>query len=171
MCSGSNRKQYSNVRIQCKVEQYIAAQIRKMPPSLSLSLLTPRLPFPSPELSHLKYYKYYRIEQCPNGYAKVLHLYWDEIVHLNREQRLELAKEFLVESFREEKPNEAVYVMSIVHNAASYMPDWLDWMADNDPTLTVKAGVLGHSGSDIETTNMNRYKENVIVSHSFHLFD
>ena len=50
--------------------------------------------------------------------------------------------------------------MGIVHNAASYMPDLLDHMADTYPNLTVKNGVLGHK-SDIETTTMQQYKEHI----------
>ncbi|KAF7493701.1 Round spermatid basic protein 1-like protein [Sarcoptes scabiei] len=156
----------SNVRIQCKVNQYIATQIRKMPIALSLSLLTPRLPYPSSELLHLRYSKFYRVEHCPNGLAKILHLYWDEIAHLDREQMHELAVEFLTESFREEKPNVAVYVISIVHNAAAYMPDWLEWLSVKLPNLVVKTGVIGPSGSDIETTTMQKYHENVHKSYS-----
>ncbi|KAH9410309.1 round spermatid basic protein, partial [Tyrophagus putrescentiae] len=152
-----------NVRIQCRIDQYFARELRKMPIMTSLSLLTPRLPLPSHELlsrTDLKYGRFYRLEQCVNGGAKVLHLYLDEIVGLNREGRHELAVEFMRESFREEPPNVAVYVISIVHNAAAYQPDWLEWLADREPALTVKAGVLGH-GSDIETTNMAKYRENV----------
>ena len=50
--------------------------------------------------------------------------------------------------------------MSIVHNAARYMPDLLDHMAENYPNLTVKNGVLGRN-SDIESTQMVNYKEQV----------
>lgn len=50
--------------------------------------------------------------------------------------------------------------MSIVHNAATYMPDLLDHMAENYPNLTVKNGVLGRN-SDIESTNMASFKEQV----------
>lgn len=50
--------------------------------------------------------------------------------------------------------------MGIVHDAAKYLPDLLDYMAEHYPTLTVKNGVLGRS-SDIETTTMAQYKEQV----------
>ena len=50
--------------------------------------------------------------------------------------------------------------MSIVHNAACYMPDLLDMMAENYPNLTVKNGVMGRN-SDIESTQMANYKEQV----------
>ncbi|KAH7644464.1 round spermatid basic protein 1-like protein [Dermatophagoides farinae] len=123
--------------------------------------MTPRLPMPAAELQNLRYGKYFRVEQCPNGYAKVLHLYWDEIAHLDRQQKLELAAEYMKESFREVKPNVSAYVISIIHNAAYYMPDWLEWLSDTNPNLAVKAGKLGQSGSDIETTTMTKYRQQV----------
>lgn len=55
--------------------------------------------------------------------------------------------------------------MGIVHNAAAYLPDLLDYMADTYPTLTVKNGVLGRN-SDIETTTMVQYKEQVCKAYS-----
>ncbi|CAG2104859.1 unnamed protein product [Medioppia subpectinata] len=166
MCSKCRRKSVSNVRIQCKMDQYLSSRLQTFPPSISLSLMTPRLPLPAPDLLNLKYGKYYRVEHYPNGMAKVLHLYWDEIMHLTPLQMNELSLEFLKESFREEAPNVAKYVISIVHNAASYMPDLLEFFAASEPHLTVKAGVLGHSGSDIETTTMQAYRENVHKNYS-----
>ena len=164
MCSKCRRKSVSNVRIQCKMDQYLSSRLQSLPPQISLSLLTPRLPLPAPDLLNLKYGKYYRVEHYPNGMAKVLHLYWDEIIHLTVEEKNELSLEFLKESFREETPNVAKYVISIVHNAASYMPDLLEYFTDAEPHLTVKAGVLGHSGSDIETTTMQTYRDNVCIN-------
>lgn len=63
-------------------------------------------------------------------------------------------------SFSEDENGNAHYVMSIVHNAACYMPDLLDMMAENYPNLTVKNGVMGRN-SDIESTQMANYKEQV----------
>lgn len=45
------------------------------------------------------------------------------------------------------------------------MPDLLEHMADIYPTLTVKNGVLGHK-SDIETTTMLQYRENVCKTYN-----
>jgi hypothetical protein len=143
------------------MDQYLSSRIESLPASISLSLLTPRLPLPASDLLNLKYGKYYRVEHHPNGMAKILHLYWDEIIHLSIDEKNELSQEFLKESFREETLNVAKYVISIVHNAASYLPDLLEWFAFHEPNLTVKAGVLGHSGSDIETTTMQAYRDNV----------
>lgn len=67
--------------------------------------------------------------------------------------------------FGEDENGYAHHVMGIVHNSAAYLPDLLDYMADNYPTLTVKNGVLGRS-SDIETTTMIQYKEQVCKAYS-----
>lgn len=155
----SRKVRTSNVRIQCKMDQYLSTQLKHLPSAISLSLKTPRLPLPSSRLVHLRYGRYYRVEYCPNGFAKSLHLYWDEIAHLDPAQLDELATEFLKESFHEDKPGVATYVISIVHNGASYMPDWLEWMANKEPSLAVKAGVLGQS--DIETTTLSNYRDKV----------
>lgn len=64
-------------------------------------------------------------------------------------------------SFSEDENGYAHYVISIVHNAASYMPDLLDHMAEHYPNLTVKNGVLGRN-SDIESTSMANYRNQVL---------
>jgi len=67
--------------------------------------------------------------------------------------------------FGEDENGNAHHVMGIVHNAAAYLPDLLDYMANNYPTLTVKNGVLGRN-SDIETTTMAQYKDQVCKAYS-----
>lgn len=62
--------------------------------------------------------------------------------------------------FKEDENGHAFNVMGIVHNAASYLPDLLDYMAEHYPNLTVKNAVLGKN-SDIETTTFGEYREQV----------
>ena len=50
------------------------------------------------------------------------------------------------------------------------MPDLLDHMAENYPNLTVKNGVMGRN-SDIESTTMANYKDQVCVTQFFSLDD
>ncbi|XP_034176334.2 uncharacterized protein LOC117602436 [Osmia lignaria lignaria] len=116
-------------------------------------------------LEGLKYKKYIHIETYPNGGATVVHMYQDEIDTLSREQIEELAQEYFRVVFGEDENGYAHHVMGIVHNSAAYLPDLLDYMADNYPTLTVKNGVLGRN-SDIETTTMIQYKEQVCKAYS-----
>ncbi|KAF3429576.1 hypothetical protein E2986_05451 [Frieseomelitta varia] len=122
-------------------------------------------PVKSELLDGLKYKKFIHIETYPNGGATVVHMYQDEIDTLSYEQVEELAQEYFKVVFGEDENGNAYHVMGIVHNAAAYLPDLLDYMADNYPTLTVKNGVLGRS-SDIETTTMVQYKEQVCKAYS-----
>lgn len=117
--------------------------------------------FVAPDLCHLKYGKFFRLEEHSNGGGKILRLYQDEISHLKPQDKLELAHEFLKEAFREEPIGAAKYTIAIVHNAASELPDLLEYFADEHPLLTVKTGLMGHSGSDIETTTMSSFRESV----------
>ncbi|XP_017877606.1 uncharacterized protein LOC108623546 [Ceratina calcarata] len=122
-------------------------------------------PVKSDLLDGLKYKKFIHIETYPNGGATVVHMYQDEIDALSREQVEELAQEYFKVVFGEDENGNAHHVMGIVHNAAAYLPDLLDYMADSYPTLTVKNGVLGRN-SDIETTTMVQYKEQVCKAYS-----
>ncbi|KAG0723775.1 Round spermatid basic protein 1-like protein [Chionoecetes opilio] len=70
--------------------------------------------------------------------------------------------------FSEDESGFAHHVCGIVHNAARYMPDFLDYMAETHPTLFVKAGVIGHIGrnSDLETFTMEKYRDEVYKTYS-----
>lgn len=155
------RATYSNVRIQCKIDQYLSNRLNHLSDNVRLSLLMPRTMLPSSDLSYCKYERFYRVEEHPNGGAKTLHLYYDEIAHFNPAEIEAIAREFITEAFREESPGVARFVLSVIHNAAAYLPDLMEYFADSNPQLSVKMGVMGHSGSDIETTTISSYRENV----------
>ncbi|XP_043471380.1 uncharacterized protein LOC122504366 [Leptopilina heterotoma] len=116
-------------------------------------------------LQGLKYKDFIHIETYPNGGATVVHMYQDEIDILSSEEIEELAQEYFKVVFGEDENGNAHHVMGIVHNAAAYLPDLLDHMALHYPTLTVKNGVLGRN-SDIETTTMLQYKDQICKSYS-----
>lgn len=97
-----------------------------------------------------------------NGGAAIVHMYQDEIDLLSKDQIDELVDEFFQLTFSEDDDGNAYHVMGIVHDAARYLPDLLEHMAENYSTLTVKAGVMGRN-SDIETLTMNQYNEQVSV--------
>lgn len=162
----SKKATYSNVRIQCKIDQYLSSKLNHLHDSVRLSILMPRIILPSSDLSHCKYERFYKVEEHPNGGAKTLHMYYDEIAHFGPSEIEAIAKEFLSEAFREDSGGVARYVLSIVHNAASYLPDLMEYFADSNPQLSVKMGVMGHSGSDIETTTMSTYRDNVHRNYS-----
>ncbi|KAM7354352.1 uncharacterized protein ACRADG_006055 [Cochliomyia hominivorax] len=116
-------------------------------------------------LEHLKYGQYFEVEVYPNGGASVVHLYQDEIQNLSPDEMEELVNEFFGVCFAEDEEGYAHHVMGIVHDAAKYLPDLLEHMAENYSTLTVKAGVLGRN-SDIETCTMAQYYEQVVRNYS-----
>ncbi|KFM71852.1 Round spermatid basic protein 1-like protein, partial [Stegodyphus mimosarum] len=154
---------HRNVSIQCKRDRH-----DKVIEKLGVSQRIPRLP-QGLDMKHLKYGKYIRLEIYPNGGAALLHLYWDEICHLHRKELRALAEEFLKETFLEEPYGVARYVMGIVHNAAEYLPDLLEHFAEKYPSLVVKTGGLGRQ-SDIETTTMARYCDQVHAHYSHGTF-
>uniref|UniRef100_A0A2M4A554 Round spermatid basic protein 1-like protein n=1 Tax=Anopheles triannulatus TaxID=58253 RepID=A0A2M4A554_9DIPT len=117
------------------------------------------------QLEGLKYGHFMRIEVHPNGGASVVHMYQDEIATLSETEMEELVNEFFQVVFAEDKDGYANHVMGIVHDAAAYLPDLLEHMAENYANLTVKAGVLGRN-SDIETCTMSQYNEQVLKNYS-----
>lgn len=119
----------------------------------------------STNLDHMKYGKFFHIEVHPNGGASVVHMYQDEINVLNDNDMNELVEEFFDLTFSEDDNGFAHHVMGIVHDAAHYLPDLLEHMAENYSNLTVKAGVLGRN-SDIETCTMMHYNEQVVKNYA-----
>lgn len=115
-------------------------------------------------LSYLKYGRFYHIEVHPNGGASVVHMYQDELNVLSQEEMNELAEEFFELVFSEDESGFAYHVMGVVHDAARYLPDLLEHMAENYSNLTVKAGVLGRN-NDIETCTMLQYYEQVMKTY------
>lgn len=116
-------------------------------------------------LSYLKYGRFYHVEVHPNGEASIVHMYQDEIDQLSKEELNELVDEFFKFVFSEDENGFAYHVIGIIHDAARYMPDLLDHMAENYSNLTVKAGVIGKN-NDIETLSMLQYYENVKKNYS-----
>ncbi|XP_049310305.1 uncharacterized protein LOC125778073 [Bactrocera dorsalis] len=142
----------------------IGTQFQQSEP-FSISTPRRRLERPPQGLEHLKYGRLFEVEVHPNGGASVVHLYQDELNQLTPEQMEELVEEFFDVCFAEDDQGYALHVMGIVHDAARYLPDLLEHMAENYSTLTVKAGVLGRN-SDIETCTMSQYNEQVVRNYS-----
>ncbi|XP_050314547.1 uncharacterized protein LOC126748998 [Anthonomus grandis grandis] len=112
------------------------------------------------EDASLKYRKYFHLETHTNGGANVLRMYQDEIKHLSSNELKELCLEWFKIAFEEDKKGHARFVIAVIHGAATYLPDILEYMAETYPNLTVKNGLLSKS-SDIETTTLSAYSKNV----------
>lgn len=115
-------------------------------------------------LSYLKYGRFYHIEVHPNGGASIVHMYQDELDTLSQEEMAQCVDEFFELVFSEDDNGFAFHVMGVVHDAARYLPDLLEHMAENYSNLTVKAGVLGRN-NDIETCTMLQYYDQVLKSY------
>ena len=104
---------------------------------------------------HMKYGHLIHIETDPNGGASVVHSYQDELASLSPSQLEEFKKEYFDLVFSE-KDGASQYVMGIVHGSAEYLPDLLEYFADNYSLMTVKKGVMGKT--EIETLTMQEFK-------------
>ncbi|XP_076042961.1 uncharacterized protein LOC143026447 [Oratosquilla oratoria] len=179
----SKIKRY-NIGVQCRRDKSEAKPSPSTPSSSTSSPFTPIFPkvdygskhislarppcHGKPGLEKYKYGHFMHIETYPNGEATIVHMYQDEIGHLSDEEMEELAKEFLEVVFSEDDDGHAYHVCGIVHDAARYIPDLLDYMAEKHSNLIVKAGVIGHIGrnSDLETYTMEKYRDEVYKHYS-----
>ncbi|XP_029429125.1 lysine-specific demethylase 9 isoform X2 [Rhinatrema bivittatum] len=98
-------------------------------------------------------------EQQSNGGGLVLHAYMDELSFLSPVEMERFAEEFLALTFSESEKKAARYTLAIVHGAAAYLPDFLDYFAFNFPNTPVKMEILGKK--DIETTTISNFHTQV----------
>uniref|UniRef100_A0A3Q2R1Q0 Round spermatid basic protein 1 like n=1 Tax=Fundulus heteroclitus TaxID=8078 RepID=A0A3Q2R1Q0_FUNHE len=110
-------------------------------------------------LPGLEFGRLIHVEQQANGGASVAHAYTEELACLSPAEMERFAEEFVSLSFSEDGAQAARFVMGIIHGAASYLPDFLDYFSYNFPNATVKMEVLGKK--DIETTTMANFHSQV----------
>lgn len=132
----------------------------------SISIVRDRLSYtsplhcaPVPGLSGLEFGHLIHIEQQANGGASVVHAYSEELACLSPDEMQRFAQEFVTLSFSEDEAQAASFVMGIIHGAASYLPDFLDYFSYKFPSAPVKMEVLGKK--DIETTTMINFHSQV----------
>ena len=112
----------------------------------------------------LRFRRLIHVEESANGGATVVHSYQDEIASLPPDQLAEFVREYFRVVFEEESEGVAKHVMGIVHRSALYLPDLLEYFADNYGDMIIKRGVLGRS--DIETTSMAEFRRAVHATYS-----
>ncbi|AWP10159.1 putative round spermatid basic protein 1-like [Scophthalmus maximus] len=98
-------------------------------------------------------------ERQANGGGAVLHAYADELACLSPAETECFAQEFLELAFAEKSRGAATYALAVVHRAAAYLPDFLDYFAFNFPNTPVKMEILGKK--DIETTTIANFHAQV----------
>nr|XP_046250508.1 lysine-specific demethylase RSBN1L-like isoform X2 [Scatophagus argus] len=119
---------------------------------------------PVPGLPGLEFGHLIHIEQQANGGASVVHAYSDQLSCLSPDEMQRFAQEFVTLSFSEDEAQAACFVMGIIHGAASYLPDFLDYFSYKFPNAPVKMEVLGKK--DIETTTMVNFHSQVKRTYS-----
>ncbi|CAH0697610.1 unnamed protein product [Spodoptera exigua] len=119
----------------------------------------------TPTVKELKYHRLMRVETHPNGGASVVYLHQRDVDMLSAPQQEALAKEFLKLVFSEDSEGWAHFVCGVVRGAAGAFPCLLQYLAAAHPALSVKAGVLARA-SDIETTTLSRYYQQVQQSYA-----
>ncbi|KAM7121016.1 lysine-specific demethylase RSBN1L [Molossus nigricans] len=129
-----------------------------------VSLKEPRVQNNLKRLDTLEFKQLIHIEHQPNGGASVIHAYSNELTHLSPVEMERFAEEFVGLVFSENENSAAFYVMGIVHGAAAYLPDFLDYFSFNFPNSPVKMEILGKK--DIETTTMSNFHAQVKRTYS-----
>ncbi|XP_069484146.1 lysine-specific demethylase RSBN1L isoform X2 [Ambystoma mexicanum] len=129
-----------------------------------VSLKEPRVQSKIKQLDTLEFKQLIHIEHQPNGGASVVHAYSNELSHLSPVEMERFAEEFVSLAFSENENCAAYYVMGIVHGAATYLPDFLDYFSFNFPNSPVKMEILGKK--DIETTTMSNFHAQVKRTYS-----
>ncbi|KAM6937324.1 lysine-specific demethylase RSBN1L-like [Xenentodon cancila] len=119
---------------------------------------------PAPGLPGMEFGRLIHVEQQANGGASVVHAYSEQISSLSPAEMERFAEEFVTLSFSEDEAQAACFVMGIIHGAASYLPDFLDYFSYKFPNATVKMEVLGKK--DIETTTMANFHSQVKRTYS-----
>lgn len=178
-CYKRSKIKRASIGVQCRRDKTVGKLLQPPPPPppsafnwhpaqrpSSISSISKPDQYSHPPSDLYRYSQYMYIETHPNGGATVVHMYQKELDHLSEDQMNELSDEFFKVVFGEDEDGNAVHVMGIVHDSASYLPDLLDHMADHYPSLTVKNGILGRS-SDIETTTMAAYRDQVYRTYGY----
>ncbi|XP_028309941.1 lysine-specific demethylase 9 [Gouania willdenowi] len=132
------------------------------------SLKQTLVPFLSHQEHHIRssclptgthYGRFIHEERQSNGGGLVLHAYADELSCLSPADVDGFAQEFLDLAFAEKQRGASSYTLAVVHGAAAYLPDFLDYFAFNFPNTPVKMEILGKK--DIETTTIANFHSQV----------
>ncbi|XP_051008056.1 lysine-specific demethylase RSBN1L [Acomys russatus] len=129
-----------------------------------VSLKEPRAQNNLKRLDTLEFKQLIHVEHQPNGGASVVHAYSNELSCLSPVEMQRFAEEFVGLVFSENESSAAFYVMGIVHGAATYLPDFLDYFSYKFPNSPVKMEILGKK--DIETTTMSNFHAQVKRTYS-----
>ena len=100
--------------------------------------------------------RYSTTEVHPNGGASVLHMNWGDIESLDSSQLELLIDGFFRETFKEGSSGTAQHVMSVVHGAARYLPEFVQYLGEVHCSMKVKVGSLTKQ-AEVTTMTMGEY--------------
>uniref|UniRef100_A0A096LSM2 Round spermatid basic protein 1 n=1 Tax=Poecilia formosa TaxID=48698 RepID=A0A096LSM2_POEFO len=167
VCTGVGADLTVPVNPEAKLPGVIKEPVDNCPPYIQ-ALKMGRTPFLSHQDHYIRssclqtgtrYGRFIHEEKQPNGGGSVLHAYADELACLSPAEMDGFAREFLELTFAEKPKGAAVYALTVIHGAASYLPDFLDYFAFNFPNTPVKMEILGKK--DIETTTISNFHSQV----------
>lgn len=174
VCSGLvyDMGKYENPEAKVEVDErlkdlVVKVEDKKVAPeneSPFVSLKEPRDQHKPKRLDSLEFKHLIHIEHQPNGGASIVHAYSSELSHLSPMEMERFADEFVSLVFSENENCAAYYVMGIVHGAATYLPDFLDYFSFKFPNSPVKMEILGKK--DIETTTISNFHAQVKRTYS-----
>ncbi|XP_071199740.1 lysine-specific demethylase RSBN1L-like isoform X2 [Salvelinus alpinus] len=155
----SPHQDFSSITTSTSVSTSTASMVRER-----LGYGSPLHSAPSLGMAVLEFGSLIHVEQQANGGALVAHAYTQQLACLSPAEMQRFAQEFVTLSFSEDQADAAHYVMGIIHGAASYLPDFLDYFSYKFPNAPVKMEVLGKK--DIETTTMTNFHTQVKRTYS-----
>ncbi|XP_075064828.1 lysine-specific demethylase RSBN1L [Mixophyes fleayi] len=174
ICSGlvSDMGTYENQEAKVEIDEQFKDFVVKVDEKKGLqenefpfiSLKEPRVQHKLKRLETLEFKHLIHVEHQPNGGASLIHAYNSELSHLSPMEMERFAEEFVGLVFSENENCAAYYVMGIVHGAATYLPDFLDYFSFNFPNSPVKMEILGKK--DIETTTISNFHAQVKRTYS-----
>lgn len=167
----SDRPRRANIGIQCGREKTVSKTVGFGPSSSQAAAGPPELVAasgkgfcmanPCPQVRQGgKYGHLMRVETSPNGLGKVLHMWQADVDAVEEKEQDDIAEEFVKEAFREDEDGWAIYCCAVVHGAAGYLPDFLEYLGSVHNSMIIKHGIIGHP-RDLETSTMSSYREKV----------
>ncbi|XP_072305357.1 uncharacterized protein rsbn1 [Eucyclogobius newberryi] len=151
----------------CRTRERPAKRATSHAPHLH-ALKLGRAPFISHQEHHIRssclrtasrFARFLHEERQPNGGGYVLHAYADELACLSADELEAFAREYLDLAFAERPTGASKYALSVIHGAATFLPDFLDYFAFTFPNTPVKMEILGKK--DIETTTIANFHSQV----------
>lgn len=108
------------------------------------------------------------IEEHPNGGAILIRSYYNDYLRLNSDDQPFFIQYFFNLVYGEIN-GRAKYAISVMHDAARYLPDLVDYFSSNYPKMIVKTSNIFNS-KEVLTTTMSEYRNRLAQTYSHGTF-